>query len=407
MRLLTRINSPVCHLIIIFSLTFSLAPFCFRNLLYSPTFSRSLHLRRMSRAFLLQNMQDGTDALRFFKHKIGSSHFKYENKDNNSVPCNYKASVLHNSKAPTGSIPLVITIITTRRRPEYHYLLQVARGFLDRISECGNDCSDFQLFVCNVDSSPSSHEDACLLSQLLPSVTHYLNDEQQDNPPNQFEREKQDYAFCLSRTLETFSPEYVLLVEDDAVPKNDIFSAFFQLVQVRFPTKPLGGGLYVKFYHPERLQGYLNPEPMRILEWIGLGFLLGIILNWMYTKMFYQQRFSWCIFISFTVYSMLLAELFGRHYLLELRRLLPVLYNVVPTTECCTPAMLFSEASAHRTLVYLKETKCESGYAKDTALYKELKRRGDWAWVIEPNMVTHVGLFSTLRDGNEEEPQLL
>ncbi|KAG8539285.1 hypothetical protein GDO81_021123 [Engystomops pustulosus] len=311
------------------------------------------------------------------------------------------------ASAADTSTPLVITIITTRRRPEYHYLLQVALGFLNRLDDCGADCSDFKLLVCNVDPQPNSHTDACLLSQLLPSVARHLSEEVAE-APNRFEQEKQDYTYCLSQSLELYSPEYVLLVEDDAVPLHGIFSAFFQLVQVRFPEEPLGGGLYTKFYHPERLQGYVNPEPMRILEWIGLGGTVGLVLTWLYTVIFQRPRFSWWVFVALTLYAMLMAELAGRHYLLEVRRMSPTLYNVVPATECCTPAMLFSQASARRTLQYFKELQCEPGYAKDIALYKELGKRKERAWALEPNMVKHVGMFSSLRGWYEgEEPKLL
>uniref|UniRef100_A0A8C5QDU1 Post-GPI attachment to proteins GalNAc transferase 4 n=1 Tax=Leptobrachium leishanense TaxID=445787 RepID=A0A8C5QDU1_9ANUR len=407
MRLLAFMKTPICHLSLFFSLTLCLAPFCFHSLLYSPLFSRSLHLRRMSHEFLLQSMQEGAGALHYFQQRVIPSPLSSETKDyNKSVDCTYRSTESRYAGIPTQRVPLAITVVTTRRRPEYHYLLQVARGFMDRISECGDDCSGFQLFVCNVDTSPSYHTDACLLSHLFSAIERYTNEKPEDYL-NTFEREKQDYAFCLSHTLETFKPEYVMLVEDDAVPKADIFSAFFELVRVRFPKNPLGGGLYVKFYHPERLQGYLNPEPMRILEWIGLGVLSGLFLSWVYSSLFPQQRFTWWLVTAFMVYTMLLAELFGRHYLLELRRILPGLYNMVPATECCTPAMLFSDASARRTLSYLEEIRCELGYAKDTALYGILKKRGEWAWAIEPNMVSHIGLFSTLRGGFEEDPQLL
>ncbi|XP_075073396.1 GPI-N-acetylgalactosamine transferase PGAP4 [Mixophyes fleayi] len=403
MRLSAILRYPSFHLSLLF-LTILLTPLCFHSLLYSPLFSRRLNLQRLSREFLHQNLKDGANALRHFQQLISTSSTL---PPNISVPCIHRSTDSLNPSHANGDTLLVISVITTRRRPEYHYLLQVAHGFMKRLNDCGQDCATFQLSICNVDPLPNAHTDACLLSHLIPSVVRHLN-EQVVEAPNRFEQEKQDYAFCLSRTLEIYSPKYVLLIEDDAVPLAEIFSAFFHLVHVRFPQDPLGGGLYTKFYHPERLQGYVNPEPMRIMEWIGLGGLVGLVLTWVYKITFHQHRFSWWMFVAFTVYAMILAELLGRHYLLELRRMSPALYNVVPATECCTPAMLFSEASAQRTLGYLEEMQCKPGYAKDIALYKELKRRGEWAWALEPNMVKHVGMFSTLRGSYEdEEPQLL
>ncbi|XP_018430652.1 PREDICTED: transmembrane protein 246 [Nanorana parkeri] len=404
MRLSAIFRSPCFHSMLLIVLTLLLTPICFRNLLYSPLFSRQLNLKRLSREFLQRNLQDGSNAFQHFHQTVSmSSTFP----PNTSVPCILRPAGSLRPSHVSGTTTLAVTIITTRRRSDYHYLLQVARGFLDRMSECGKDCSTFQILICNVDSFPEDHSDACLLSHLLPMVARDWS-KHVDKAPNRFEQEKQDYAFCLSRTLEAYNPKYVLLIEDDAVPLEDIFTAFFHLVQVRFPQEPLGGGLYVKFYHPERLQGYINPEPMRILEWIGLGGLAGLVLTWVYTLTLRHQQFSWRVFVAFTIYAMLLAELAGRHYLLELRRISPALYNVVPVTECCTPAMLFSEVSAGRTLSYLKEIECKPGYAKDIALYHELRRRGEWAWALEPNMVKHVGMFSTLRGSFEgEEPQLL
>ncbi|XP_069835669.1 post-GPI attachment to proteins factor 4-like [Dendropsophus ebraccatus] len=399
MRWSPVVRSPCCHLSALFIFTLFLATFCFQSLLYSPMFSRRHYLQQMSRDFLKQNLKDGTDALKHFQQVVPMGP------SNTSIPCNHRP--MDSQKEPGPGPPLLITIITTSRRPEYHYLLQVAQGFLDLVNDCGPDCSRFKLLLCNVDPWPDAHNDACLLSHLLPSVARHLNVHVAE-APNRFEKEKQDYMYCLSRSLELYSPEYVMLVEDDAVPHTDIFSTFFHLVQVRFPDKPLGGGLYAKLYHPERLQGYVNPEPMRILEWIGLGGILGLVLTWLYTVNVRRMRFHWYLFVVFTIYVMLLSQLAGRHYLLELRRISPALYNVVPVTECCTQAMLFSKASAQRTLGYLTELQCKQGYAKDIALYKELGRRKEWAWALEPNLVKHVGMFSTLRGWYERnEPQLL
>ena len=34
---------------------------------------------------------------------------------------------------------------------------------------------------------------------------------------NSFEKEKQDYVYCLESSLQTYNPDYVLMVEDDPV----------------------------------------------------------------------------------------------------------------------------------------------------------------------------------------------
>ncbi|XP_059497389.1 uncharacterized protein LOC132206703 [Stegostoma tigrinum] len=110
---------------------------------------------------------------------------------------------------------------------------------------------------------------------------------------------------------------------------------------------------------------------------------------------------SWAVL---ALYTMLVVELAGRHYLLEWRRLSPQLYSLMPATECCTPAMLFSAPAARRVLAYLGSVRCRAGYAKDTALYALLREHGETAYALEPNLVTHIGLYSTLRGPEDQSP---
>lgn len=42
-------------------------------------------------------------------------------------------------------------------------------------------------------------------------------------PPTRL-KEKQDYVYCLESSLQTYNPDYVLMVEDDAVPEADLSS---------------------------------------------------------------------------------------------------------------------------------------------------------------------------------------
>ncbi|XP_069083062.1 post-GPI attachment to proteins factor 4-like [Pleurodeles waltl] len=381
------------HFLVLTVLTFLvLGPVICHRLLYSYFYVRRWHLDRMSQDFLYQNLEDAHNAVQYFA--------------NFHLPANSTPVVVVDGPRHAVAKPwLVITIVTIGRKPEFHYLLQVVSRFHRLLAECGDACRHHQLFLCNVDPNPRTHEDAMLLAKFIPSVEHY--DIVSENlGTNLFEKEKQDYAFCLERTLMTFDPEYVLMVEDDAVPLPDIFPVLNQLLCVRFPDTPLGGALYFKLFHPERLQRYVNPEPMRILEWVGLGMFAGTILSWTYGRAVEQPGPSWPTFVFFALYSMGLVELVGRHYLLELRRLSPALYNVVPVTECCTPAMLYSSDSAHRVLAYFAKTECRRGFAKDTALYYLLRHSREWAFVVEPNLVQHVGLYSSLR-GDFDEPKLL
>ncbi|XP_066468719.1 post-GPI attachment to proteins factor 4 [Tiliqua scincoides] len=377
---LCRWSSPFVQFLALTVITFGvLAPLTCQQLLHSYFFVRPWYLNPMSQDFLKQNQEEGLSALHYFESL---------QQPNSSEKMSSQAN------QPW----VLITIITVQRRPEFHYVLQVASRFHRLLQDCGPPCQQhYQILLCNVEADPSSHWDARLLAKFFAVVDHYGDHHHLDFSLNQFEKEKRDYAYCLEKSLEAYNPQYVLLVEDDAVPEEEIFPVLHHLLQMRFSKPHLQDALYVKLYHPERLQHYINPEPMRILEWIGIGMFLGSLLGSAYAWASSRSALSWSIIGFFALYSMLLVELVGRHYLLELRRLAPPLYNVVPVTECCTPAMLFSAPSAQRVLGYLKELRCRPGFAKDTALYSLLRTKGERAFVVEPNLVRHVGMFSSLR----------
>ncbi|XP_015278575.1 PREDICTED: transmembrane protein 246 [Gekko japonicus] len=384
---LCRWSNPFVQFLALTVVTFGvLAPLTCQQFLYSYFYVRRWYLRPMSQEFLKQNQEDGLRALRYFERL--------------RTP-NTSERLGNDAFHPW----LLITIITVQRHPEFHYVLQVASRFHRLLRECGPPCRRHQILLCNVETDPGSHWDAKLLSSFMSMANHYGGREKAELSPNQFEKEKQDYAYCLEKSLQAYDPEYVLLVEDDAVPEEEIFPVLHHLLQVRFSKAHLQDALYVKLYHPERLQRYINPEPMRILEWLGVGMFLGSLLGFLYAWVSSRSSPSWPVVLFFALYSMLLVELVGRHYFLELRRLAPPLYSIVPATECCTPAMLFSASSAHRALGYLKELHCRPGFAKDTAIYSLLRTKGERAFVVEPNLFRHVGLFSSLRmNGN---PKLL
>uniref|UniRef100_A0A8C0UNM9 Post-GPI attachment to proteins GalNAc transferase 4 n=1 Tax=Cyanistes caeruleus TaxID=156563 RepID=A0A8C0UNM9_CYACU len=351
-----RWSSPFIHLLTLTVVTFAVvAPLICHRLLHSYFYLRRWHLNPMSQEFLEQNQQEGQDALHYFEKM--------------QMP---NASEVSGSEAFQPL--LLITIITVQRQNDFHYVLQVASHFHRLLQKCGVRCQSHRMLLCNVESDPSIHQDVRLLSSLFPMVSRDRTGENPDPSLNQFEKEKQDYVFCLEQSLLVYNPEYILLVEDDAVPEKEIFSVLQHLFLARFSKPYLRDALYFKLYHPERLQHYFNPEPMRILEWLGLGMFLGPVLT-----------FAYC------------WALVGRHYGLELRRLHPALYNVVPASECCTPAMLFPAASARRASEYLQGLRCRQGFAKDTALYSLLRGKGENAFVVEPNLVRHVGMYSSLR----------
>ncbi|XP_039623433.1 transmembrane protein 246 [Polypterus senegalus] len=380
-----RRSSPLLHILGLSSLTFLVIfPLLCHRLLYSYYFFKFLYLKSMSHEALQASLARGQTALHYWQSFNGTPQL---------LP------------VEPVSPQLLVTIVTAARPTEgvqYHYVLQVAE-LLDRaLMECGG-CAE--VLLCNVEEEPEKNEDVALLKKRFPMVERFKDLEGQASTAwNTFEKEKQDYVYCLKRSLETFNPQNVLLLEDDAAPLQDFFPVVQNLISRSFYSNTL----YVKLFHPERLHRYWNPEPYRILEWIGLGMSGASVLCALYKRLIgFSPKMLPFLFLFFMLYTMAAAELFGRHYLLELRRLSPQLYAVSPATECCTPAMLFPHFSARRVMHYLNELTCKPGFAKDIALYDSLqKNQSERAHSVEPNLVQHIGAFSSVRF-THSEPRLL
>lgn len=383
-----RWSSTVNQALALSIITFCIVlPLCCHRLLYSYFFIKSMYLDSMSEEVLQDSLHRGQDALSFWQSAaVASSTFS--------------DIALHPE--------LLVTVVTTRRKDgqDFHYLLQVMQQLSIIVGGCGEQrCAE--VLVCDVESGPQENQDASLLEGHFKVVRHSLQEQQRNREQiNTFEKEKRDYVFCLRRGWELVKPKNVVVLEDDALPTQDFFRVVKDLLSRRFALQTL----YIKLYHPERLQRYWNPEPYRILEWVGLGLVgaTALLLTFPYWN---PCSFSFTLspghLLFFTLYLMAAAELLGRHYLLEVRRLSPQLYAVSPATECCTPAMLFPGNASLRVAEYLDGSFCIKGNAKDMVLYKLARTiAGERAHSVEPNLVTHIGAYSSVR-ANPARPKLL
>ncbi|MED6260090.1 hypothetical protein ATANTOWER_000919 [Ataeniobius toweri] len=384
-----RWSSSLTQALTLFVVTFCvILPLCCHRLLYSYYFFRFMYLNSMSEEVLQKSLERGQDALRFWQNSSPLESTRF-------------SDVAQNPE-------LLVTVVTARRNEarDFHYLLQVMRQISSIADSCGEQrCAEVML--CDVESGPQENEDAKLLGAHF-KVIRRSAQEQQTNMGriNTFEKEKKDYVFCLRQGWELVKPKNMIILEDDALPRQDFFQVVKDLLSRRFAVHTL----YIKLYHPERLQRYWNPEPYRILEWVGLGLvgataLLLTILYWNPCSFSFTLSATHLIF--FTLYFMIAAELIGRHYLLEVRRISPQLYAVSPATECCTPAMLFPDNASLRAADLLDASFCYKGNAKDMVLYQMAKTSpGERSHSVEPNLVTHIGAFSSVRP-NPSRPKLL
>ncbi|XP_054635689.1 transmembrane protein 246 isoform X2 [Dunckerocampus dactyliophorus] len=374
-------SSVLTQALLLFFFTFCmLLPVCCHRLVYSYFFLRSTYLDGISEDALQESLQRGQHALRFWQ----SSSMNF----------------LDVASSPE----LLVTVVTAQRHDgrDFHYLLQVMHQLSVVLGTCGERrCAE--VLLCDVASNPQDNGDARLLEGNFRVIRR------RDRSPehvNIFEQEKRDYTFCLRHAFNSVRPRNLVVLEDDALPLQN----FFQVVQDLLSRRFAAHTLYVKLYHPERLQRYWNPEPYRILEWVGLG-VVGTTLVLLTLSYWNPCSFSFTPsalhLLLLTVYVMAAAELLGRHYLLELRRVSPQLYAVSPATECCTPAMLFPGNASLRVARYLDDAFCTKGNAKDKVLYNIVRSiPGEQAHSVEPNLISHIGAFSSIRP-NPARPKLL
>lgn len=386
-----RWSSTVTQALVLSVITFCVVlPLCCHRLLYSYFFIRSMYLDSMSEEALKESLDRGQDALHFWQSASTAAGVSSRFRDIAQNP------------------ELLVTVVTARRNEgqDFHYLLQVMRQLNGILGSCGErPCAE--VLVCDVESSPQENQDASLLEAHFKVIRRPPQERQRNSERiNTFEREKRDYVFCLRKGQELVKPRNVVVLEDDALPQQDFFTVVQDLLSRQFVLQTL----YVKLYHPERLQRYWNPEPYRILEWVGLGLVGGTALL-LTLPCWNPCSFSFTLsaghLLFFTFYFMAAAELLGRHYLLEVRRLSPQLYAVSPATECCTPAMLYPGNASLRVAEYLDGSFCVKGNAKDMVLYHMARTiPGERSHSVEPNLITHIGAFSSIRP-NPYRPKLL
>nr|XP_057902104.1 transmembrane protein 246 [Doryrhamphus excisus]XP_057902105.1 transmembrane protein 246 [Doryrhamphus excisus]XP_057902106.1 transmembrane protein 246 [Doryrhamphus excisus] len=376
-----RWSSVPIQALFLFVFTFCvLLPVCCHRLPYSYFFLRSAYLDAISEDALQESLRRGQHALRFWQSS--------------------SVNFLDVASGPE----MLVTVVTAQRHDgrDFHYLLQVMHRLSVLLGRCGERrCAE--VLLCDVERNPQDNKDARLLERNFKVIRR-----RDGNPEhvNIFEREKRDYSFCLRHAFNSVQPRNMVVLEDDALPLQNFFQVVQDLVSRRFAAHTL----YVKLYHPERLQRYWNPEPYRILEWFALG-LVGATLVLLTLPYWNPCSFSFTTsalhVLILTIYVMAAAELLGRHYLLEVRRLSPQLYAVSPATECCTPAMLFPGNASLRVARYLDDAFCSKGNAKDTVLYKIARSvPGERAHSVEPNLIRHIGAFSSIRP-NPVRPKLL
>ncbi|KAK2164583.1 hypothetical protein LSH36_61g01006 [Paralvinella palmiformis] len=316
---------------------------------------------------------------------------------------------------------VVISIITQSRRRAFrngyksYYLTQTAMKFLELIQKMDSGFP-LKIFICNVDIDPHRYSEALDLGRAMDVANRFS--ELTLLSSNAKEKEKQDYMFCLNKSLD-YDGDFIFLVEDDALPLDDALHVLKHIVEVHVGSKFVSDRAtprvqrtaFIKFYHPDRLLQFTSAGIERIPELVSLAALLSTVVTAFQSLFLATLHMSvqkmhhlWSYWFIFFV---LVSLCVGRTHLLRLRQFLsPHLYSLTPTPSCCTQAVLYPRHSARSLLHYMETKTCNNTYAKDHILDEFPGREHMMAYLVQPNVFEHIGLYSALR-GEIVDPLIL
>lgn len=318
------------------------------------------------------------------------------------------------------SATMVAVIITKRRQicssPKFecepHYLQQVVaaldedmQAFVSQSVEKNSE-NFVPIVICNVDKHSNEHLDFSVVRKQFPAIVLYNNESVSGNNYNLRTQESLDYAFCLESTLELSTPKYLLVLEDDAMSLKGIFEMIFFTLENRVEHKMTRDTIseterwgWIKLYYPEKWAGYSLDES-KIIELISVA-VFGAGVFYLTAVALIKPKSHFCFVILFSLagalYLLLVILVITRQTFLEMRRLHAFLYHISPDLGCCTPATLYSTKWIPEIINYLKSSQCERcNLGVDLAL-NDFKEQNDLtAYLIEPSLVRHIGMYSTL-----------
>ena len=386
---------------LLYAVTFLLIlPVLFHNVRYSAFY---LHLNKT----VLQEWMRNANSRRIVE---AENYFSLLN--NSAV---IKQNETHSKDAADEAVTVALTIVTVSRNRhqidsyEPKYLTQTVWKFHSLLEKWRlySHHLRIRMSICNVDAAVESYHESHALSKFVPMFSRF--NETHFSLVHMLEKEKEDYVFCLNKSLQVHKEaKYIFLVEDDALPTVDVFDVLQHVILTHTEQSflrgefhsPMSDIAFIKFYHPERLLGFISLQPERLPELLSYAVLLSTLLTVICVVTYGLATTGnvhslWSKLFLFSIIVMLVC---GRAGISEWRRLAsPVFYSYTPAPSCCTPAMLFPRAGALLTANYLSMSTCSSNVGKDSVLDKMLEDTQMKAYLVQPNMFTHIGVYSSLR----------
>ena len=286
-----------------------------------------------------------------------------------------------------------IVLLTAYRSSNTHYLLQVTARLLPQVAR---DEGKTVMAILNSDPQSRKNEDAIYLSNFVNVINSPVSSTLRISLRS---REKEDYIAGLETALQHNST-YVLMIEDDALPSENLLKDLRFVLKNILPWKSLKTSrdwAFVKLYYPEKWQGHGWPELPELIFFGVLGGCVGVWIDSKFRSKTKTRRPSlFCTLLFWTVYVVLVIYTVGRAHWIELRKLFPFMYAVVNAPGCCTPGVLYKRSHARELANFLKGVNCNDSYPMDIAIDDFAKKSNLERYLVMPNMVSHIGVHSSL-----------
>ena len=307
---------------------------------------------------------------------------------------------------------IAVTIITSSREIYWNdklyfapkYLLQGVAKFITLLQH--DRKYKYCLSVCQIDSKQSNDTDRVskyvhVFQRPEESVRRAWSDPTDTVWHLREEKEKSDYVFCVRQTLQLLQADYLLMLEDDAIPRDDALDVIEHILDHRGNQKSWLPN-YFKLYHPSRVEGYFGAEPEKLLGLLAFGAFFGTVLFGLtFPVTRYRMANPTTMWLLCMLYVVFMAVCVGRPHVNQLRRLSPSLTSVLPDSPCCTQAMLYPRDSAVHLSHHLASWPVHDGLPKDAAIeqYARTRWRRRGARLVQPRLFDHVGLVSAVHSG--------
>jgi len=332
------------------------------------------------------------------------------------------------SSADVSRYDLVTVVITMNRdrpsadtdddrQPRYNpgYLTQTVARLL-QISH-GDNAAEFhrrKLLLCSVDPQPQTFTELQRLSDFVQTISRYQTAQQWSDTDmeNKFEKEKDDYAYCLRAASRFPSPYYMVLEDDVLVDKNAVETVNF--VMNYFDLFSAEDWSFLKLYYPKKWSGY--GRSWQTAAELGGNSVLGgcfsggvmLLLRRCRTRPSNCRNLSarlW--FAAGAVLTALLCVGIGRQYVESWREYLVSTHRLEEAPGCCTQAVLFPGGVISDLCTHLRRVHSDMQSAVDIAVDGFAHVHGLKRYLIQPNVAEHIGFLSSLHRTSTRVEQFL